>query len=64
MRRDEELRSMDDAAQQSKKELMKNIGEWGVKGIARWWARWYMKAGHKRLGRLLAELAEQEESDG
>jgi hypothetical protein len=24
-----------------------------------WWNRWYLKAGHKRLGRTLVELAKK-----
>lgn len=62
MAREEDLRAMDEAAQRAKQELMKNIGDWGVKKVAEWWSRWYLKAGHKRLGRLMVELAEQKQS--
>ena len=23
--------------------------------VAKWWAKWYLQAGHKRLGRFLAQ---------
>jgi hypothetical protein len=59
MSKEEEMKAMDDAAALAKEELMRNIGEWGVKAAAVWWNKWYGKAGHKRLGRLLVELAKE-----
>lgn len=29
--------------------------------VANWWKRWYMKAGHKRLGRIIIKYASKEE---
>lgn len=35
-----------------------------VKDLANWWARWYMKAGHRRLGRALLEHADKDLLEG
>lgn len=45
---------MDQAAEEAARELEK-IPQEKVEPVADWWARWYMKAGHKRLGRVLLE---------
>jgi len=45
--------AMDEAAAQAGKELMQLGMEATVAQIADWWRRWYMKAGHKRLARIL-----------
>src|SRR5580658_10105118 len=59
MSKDEELREMDHAAQEAREELFRNLDSWSARDVAIWWARWYMRAGHKRLGRLLVDLAKQ-----
>ncbi|HEV8384447.1 MAG TPA: hypothetical protein VGQ11_06205 [Candidatus Acidoferrales bacterium] len=59
MATDDQMREMDNAAADAKKELFTHLEEWKVKEVAAWWATWYLKAGHKRLGRLLVELAKQ-----
>jgi hypothetical protein len=41
---------MDTAAQDAAKEL---DFSWTTVQVAQWWAKWYLKAGHKRLGRVL-----------
>ena len=53
---DDQLREMDAAAGAAKKELLEHLDEWSAKAVAKWWAIWYLKAGHKRLGRILVEL--------
>ena len=50
---EEMMKQMDEAAEQAAVELDKNVDNWSAKDIISWWSRWYMKAGHKRLGRLL-----------
>lgn len=61
---------MDDAALEAEKELsMVMSGEDlsgdtqyllpGIDYMIDWWDRWYMKAGHKRLGRTLASMAKE-----
>jgi hypothetical protein len=52
-----DLRHMDEAAAEAQKELMANLDHWSARVLASCWAKWYLKAGHKRLGRLLVELA-------
>ena len=44
---------MDMAAGAAEKELQ-TLSEEVVRTMAQWWAKWYMRAGHKRLGRILA----------
>ena len=55
------MRQMNEAAEEAKKELLAHLDEWKVRDMAKWWAVWYLKAGHKRLGRLLVDLAKQKE---
>jgi hypothetical protein len=48
---------MDAAAEQAKKELVKNLDNWSARALADWWDKWYGKAGHKRLAQALLEAA-------
>jgi hypothetical protein len=50
--------AMDAAAQEAHAELERHLEDWGVRDVALWWQRWYMRAGHKRLGRVLLEAAQ------
>jgi len=50
--------AMDDAATEAENELSDIPGE-VVVPVANWLKKWYMKAGYKRLGRILLESAEQ-----
>ena len=47
--------AMDDAATDAEQDLdnVGNIEAFQV--VADWWAKWVMKAGHKRLGRILLQ---------
>ena len=56
------MKQMDEAAAQAKAELLQNAAAWGVGDVAAWWARWYLKAGHKRLGRELVALARKKQA--
>ena len=47
---------MDIAAEIAGAELAEKIGSMSGAELAEWWAKNYMKAGHKRLGRVLVEL--------
>lgn len=58
---DDQMREMDNAAEEAKKELLAHLSEWTAKDVTKWWAMWYLKAGHKRLGRLLVELSKKSE---
>ena len=33
-----------------------------ITNVATWWKRWYLKAGHKRLARILLQFASKEDS--
>ena len=50
---EEIMRQMDEAAEQAETELDQNLENWSAKEIIAWWSKWYMRTGHKRLGRLL-----------
>lgn len=50
------LEGMDKAAKQAATELA-TLPRDAVAQVAGWWARWYMQAGHKRLGRALLVYA-------
>lgn len=52
------LAEMDVAAGEAEKDL-KTIDQAAVETIAAWWLKWYMKAGHKRLGRIMVKLAKK-----
>ena len=47
------MKQMDDAAVEAQAELVKNLAAWSAKDLIIWWSKWYLKAGHKRLGRIL-----------
>jgi hypothetical protein len=50
------LAEMDAAAREAERDLA-TIDQAAVETIAAWWLKWYMTAGHKRLGRLLVKIA-------
>ena len=51
--KEEMMKQMDEAALQAEAELQKNYINWSASDLVAWWSQWYMKAGHKRLGRIL-----------
>jgi hypothetical protein len=50
------LAKMDAAAEEAERDL-KSLDQEAVEALAAWWLKWYMTAGHKRLGRLLVKIA-------
>lgn len=48
------LEQMDQAAKEADTEL-RNLNAEAVTIVANWWQKWYLKAGHKRLARLLLQ---------
>ena len=48
--------AMDAAAKEAEQDLENLSGE-AVKSLSDWWAKWYLGAGHKRLGRLLVSIS-------
>ncbi len=53
------MEQMDADALEARKDLELHLDEWQAKDVAVWWKRWYMRAGHKRLGRILVGLTGQ-----
>lgn len=52
------LAEMDAAAGEAEKDLS-TLDQAAVETIAAWWAKWYMTAGHKRLGRIMVKVAKR-----
>ena len=52
-----QARQMDEAAEKALEEIKENLGAWSADDLIKWWARWYLKAGHKRLGRILVAIS-------
>jgi hypothetical protein len=50
------LAKMDAAAEEAEKGLG-TLDRAAIEVVAAWWLKWYMKAGHKRLGRIMAKVA-------
>jgi len=49
----EMMKQMDEAAALAEAEFYKNCNDWKAEDVVVWWSKWYLKAGHKRLGRVL-----------
>jgi hypothetical protein len=52
------LAEMDAAAREAERDLA-TIDQAAVETVAAWWLKWYMKAGHKRLGRMMVKVAKK-----
>ncbi len=52
------LAEMDAAAGEAGKDLT-TLDQAAVEIVAAWWSKWYMKAGHKRLGRIMVKVAKK-----
>ena len=46
------MQEMDSAAVEAENNLA-DVSNEAIIEIGKWWNKWYMKAGHKRLGRVL-----------
>jgi hypothetical protein len=53
------LAKMDEAAAEAEKDLA-TLDQKAVEAVAAWWLKWYLKAGHKRLGRIMVRLTKKE----
>jgi hypothetical protein len=53
---------MDAEAVRARRELEPSLDQWNARDLIKWWARWYSKAGHKRLGRVLVDLSKKNET--
>lgn len=47
---------MDQAVLQARAELEQHWKDWIVYSLAKWWEKWYPKAGHNRLARHLLDV--------
>lgn len=56
---DQDKQAMDNAAADAENDLI-NYPEEHIATAANWLKKWYMKAGYKRLGRVLLESAKEE----
>ena len=50
--------AMDTAALEAKHEL-DDLPTEQVAAMAEWWHKWYLTAGHKRLGRILVNIGKE-----
>lgn len=57
---DEDKAKMDAAAVEAEQD-MNSIPYDAFADVAQWWKKWYPKAGHKRLARILLQYAPKEE---
>jgi hypothetical protein len=61
MEKEQTMQQMEADAALAKADLdpkMLNASPDAVKGVANWMKKWYLKAGYKRLSRILIELAD------
>lgn len=56
--KDAVLAGMDAAGEEAEKDLA-TLDQAAIKTVAAWWQKWYLKAGHKRLGRIMVRIAKQ-----
>ncbi len=54
--KDDILAKMDASAKEAEKDLG-TLDRTVIEAVAAWWLKWYMKAGHKRLGRIMVKVA-------
>jgi hypothetical protein len=52
-----QLEQMDEDALEAREELERQLEGWQARDVVLWWKRWYMRAGHKRLGRVLVDIS-------
>jgi hypothetical protein len=55
--------TMDNAATEAENDLI-NLPDDIVNPMAEWWGKWYLKAGHKRLGRILVQIYKENQIKG
>ena len=59
----EQMDAAGDAAEQELRALVKSTPKEDLaEGLFNWYQNWYMKAGYKRLGRILVALAKEYEA--
>jgi hypothetical protein len=58
----ESQQSMDNAANEAEQEL-ENIPNDMILPVAQWFNKWYLRAGYKRLGKIMVGIAKQLENN-
>ena len=54
---------MDNAASDAENDLLE-VDEEALRAVANWWKKWFGKAGHKRLGRILLQYSSESSGNG
>lgn len=57
---EEDKQAMGSAAVDAENDAAENVPGEALAEVANWWKRWYIKAGHKRLARILLQYASKE----
>lgn len=52
--KEQTIAEMDAAAIDAQNDLV-NVDQESLEKISKWWKKWYLKCGHKRLGRILVK---------
>jgi hypothetical protein len=52
-----QMKQMDETAEKALAEIKEYLEAWSARDLVKWWAGWHLKAGHKRLGRILVGLS-------
>jgi len=58
---EQDRQAMDNAAAGAENDAAENVPEEALNEVANWWKRHYLKAGHKRLARVLLQYASKEQ---
>ena len=58
---EEDRQAMDNAAADAENDAAENVPDEALQEVANWWKKWFLKAGHKRLARILLQYASKEE---
>lgn len=53
----EEKKRFDDNEKLARSEFNQHHAHWSATAVSLWWDKWYVRAGHTRLGRILVDHA-------
>lgn len=60
--KDDVVNAMNEAADAAE-DILKKMSKEEVESVGKWWQEWYLKAGHKRLGRILVKRMKELDHD-
>lgn len=52
-----DIEEMELAAGDAEEDLKEQLDQMSALDLCQWWSKWYIKTGHKRLGRILVQIA-------